>query len=112
MLFNSYSKRKLWTLIIEAYSNFVIELQYYWNSFLQGAFSRLDPTGEFADHMVDTIPVGRMGEKQELSNLAMYFLSNYSSWCSGTVINFDGGQLPFMAGMFNPLVKVRGRGCV
>ena len=57
--------------------------------------------------MLDTIPVGRMGEKQELSNLAMYFLSNYSSWCSGTVINFDGGQLPFNAGMFNPLVKVR-----
>jgi 2,4-dienoyl-CoA reductase len=56
--------------------------------------------------MVDMIPVGRMGEKQELSNLAMYFLSNYSSWCSGTVVNFDGGQLPFMAGMFNPLVKV------
>ena len=59
--------------------------------------------------MVDTVPVGRMGEKQELSNLSMYFLSDYASWCSGAVINFDGGQLPFMAGMFNPLVKVRFR---
>lgn len=56
--------------------------------------------------MVDTVPMGRMGEKQEISNLAMYFLSDYSNWCSGTVMNFDGGQLPFMAGMFNPLVKV------
>ena len=57
--------------------------------------------------MVDTVPVGRMGDKQELSNLSMYFLSDYASWCSGAVTNFDGGQLPFMAGMFNSLVKVR-----
>jgi len=57
--------------------------------------------------MIDTIPVSRMGEKQELSNLALYLLSDYSSWVSGAVIDFDGGQLPFMSGMFNPLVKVR-----
>ena len=73
---------------------------------IQGAFNRLDPTGQYTEHMMRTIPVGRMGERQEFSNLATYFLSDYSSWCSGTVIDFDGGQLPFMAGMFNPLVQV------
>ncbi len=75
--------------------------------FVKGAFDRLDPSGKFADHMINTIPVSRLGDKQELSNLALYLLSGYSSWCSGTVIDFDGGQLPFMSGMFNPLVKVR-----
>ena len=73
---------------------------------LQGAFDRLDPSGVFAKHSLSTIPVERMGEKQEISNLAMYLLSDYASWCSGSVINFDGGQLPFMSGMFNHMVKV------
>ncbi len=56
--------------------------------------------------MLNTVPVGRLGEKQELSNLVTYFFSDYSNWCNGAILNFDGGQLPFMAGMFNPLVKV------
>jgi len=30
--------------------------------YLQGAFDRLDPTGEFAKQMVENTPVGRFGE--------------------------------------------------
>lgn len=60
----------------------------------------------FAKHLLSTIPVGRMGKKQEVSNLAAYLLSDYASWCSGSVINFDGGQLPFMSGMFSHMDKV------
>ena len=77
------------------------------NFHAQGAFDRLDPSGQFADHIINSIPMARMGQAQELSNLSAYLLSDYSNWCTGTVIDFDGGQLPFMAGMFNPLVKVR-----
>ena len=72
----------------------------------QGAFSRLDPTGQFREHMLDSIPVGRLGEVEEHANLAAYLLSDYSSWVSGAIINFDGGQLPSSAGMFNSLRQV------
>lgn len=72
----------------------------------QGAFSRLDPTGEFTNAMVDTIPVGRLGEVEEHSNLATYLLSDYASWINGAVVTMDGGQLPSMAGLFNRLDKV------
>lgn len=75
-------------------------------STLQGAFNRLDPTGQFRDRMLQSIPVGRMGEVEEHANLATYLLSDYSSWLSGATVVFDGGNLPFMAGMFNGLVKV------
>eukprot|EP00731_Ephydatia_muelleri_P027030 Em0018g1130a len=72
----------------------------------KGAFSRLDPTGEFTNAMVDTIPVGRLGEIEEHSNLATYLVSDYASWINGAVVTMDGGQLPNMAGLFNRLDKV------
>ncbi|XP_065184957.1 2,4-dienoyl-CoA reductase [(3E)-enoyl-CoA-producing], mitochondrial-like [Sycon ciliatum] len=72
----------------------------------KGAFSRLDPTGEFRKLMLNRLPTGRLGEINEISNLACYLLSDYASWVTGEVVNFDGGELPFMAGAFNPLVKV------
>ena len=74
--------------------------------FSQGAFSRLDPTGQFRDMMLRAVPAGRMGEVAEHANLAAYLLSDYSSWVSGAVVVFDGGNLPYMAGMFNSLSKV------
>ena len=72
----------------------------------QGAFSRLDPSGEFSKHMLSQVPLGRMGEVEEHSNLACYLLSDYASWVNGAVVTFDGGNLPYMSGMFNPLSKV------
>ncbi|KAL7645063.1 UNVERIFIED_CONTAM: hypothetical protein RMT77_003441 [Armadillidium vulgare] len=72
----------------------------------EGAFSRLDPTGKFMDTMYNRIPAGRLGEVEELSNLASYLVSDYSSWIAGEVIAFDGGQYTYMAGSFNSLDKV------
>lgn len=51
----------------------------------EGAFSRLDPTGMFADRYHERIPAGRLGEVEELANLATYLVSDYSSWISGEV---------------------------
>ena len=74
--------------------------------FLQGAFSRLDPTGEFRKSFLDQVPAGRLGEVEEHANLACFLLSDYASWITGTTVTFDGGQLPYSAGMMNPLSKV------
>ena len=43
---------------------------------------------------------------EENANLAAYLLSDYSSWVSGAVVVLDGGNLPYMAGMFSQLTKV------
>ena len=53
--------------------------------FFQGAFSRLDPKGEFKQFALERIPAGRLGEIPELANLAMYLVSDYSSWMTGEV---------------------------
>jgi 2,4-dienoyl-CoA reductase len=52
-----------------------------------------DPTGAFAEEGKKRIPVGRMGEQEELSNLAAYLLSDYANWMTGQVIDLDGGEL-------------------
>jgi 2,4-dienoyl-CoA reductase [(3E)-enoyl-CoA-producing], mitochondrial len=72
----------------------------------EGAFSRLDPTGQFKTMAKDLIPVGRMGDVEEVANLALYMISDYSSWLNGTVVQLDGGKLPFTAGDFNNLVQI------
>lgn len=58
----------------------------------KGAFSRLDPTGSFSESAKSRIPAGRLGEREELSNLATYLLSDYSNWLNGQVIEFDGAE--------------------
>ena len=51
----------------------------------QGAFSRLDPTGQFRKLVTERIPAGRLAEIPELANLAAYLVSDYSSWMTGEV---------------------------
>ena len=58
----------------------------------QGAFTRLDPTGQFKAMAEKRIPVGRMGEQEELSNLACYLVSDYSTWMNGEVGVVCGAQ--------------------
>lgn len=52
---------------------------------MQGAFSRLDPTGMFEKSMIGRIPIGRLGTPGEIANLAAYLCSDYASWVSGAV---------------------------
>lgn len=74
--------------------------------YTEGAFSRLDPTGSFAEESKKRLPAGRLGEKAELSNLATYLLSDYASWITGQIINMDGGEIVNASGEFNGLYAV------
>ena len=70
----------------------------------EGAWSRLMPPG--LDEMFASdkrIPLGRLGEHQELANLAAYLLSEYSAYITGTCVTIDGGEWLRGAGEFNTL---------
>lgn len=75
--------------------------------YTEGAFSRLDPTGQFMNHAIKNMPVGRLGEIEEIANLASYVVSDYASWLSGDTITFDGGEFNALAGEFNALRAVK-----
>jgi len=72
----------------------------------EGAFSRLDPTGNFTKKMITNMPVKRLGEIEELANLASYMCSDYSNFLNGEIIVFDGGERRKNSGMFNTLDQV------
>lgn len=59
----------------------------------KGAWDRLFPK-EFMEKLDinNKIPVGRVGEHQELANLAAYLMSDYSAYVNGDVITIDGGE--------------------
>jgi len=72
----------------------------------EGAWSRLDPSGEGKKITLNRLPVKRLGEIEELANLASYVVSDYASFLNGEIITFDGGERRGTCGMFNQLEKV------
>jgi NAD(P)-dependent dehydrogenase (short-subunit alcohol dehydrogenase family) len=70
----------------------------------EGAWSRLLP-GELAKQFnpADRIPLKRVGDHQELANLAAFLLSDYSSYINGEVITIDGGEWLRNGGQFSHL---------
>ena len=76
----------------------------------EGAWSRLVPPAlaQFADP-AKRIPLGRVGEHQELANLAAYLLSDYAAFVTGACVAIDGGEWLKGAGEFNYLDAVSGR---
>jgi NAD(P)-dependent dehydrogenase (short-subunit alcohol dehydrogenase family) len=70
----------------------------------EGAWSRLFPE-EITQklNLEGGIPVGRLGEHQELANLAAYLVSDYSAFVNGEVVTIDGGEWLKGAGEFNRL---------
>lgn len=73
----------------------------------KGAWDRLLP-GDLRDEFdpAKKVPVGRVGEHQELANLAAYLVSDYSAYVNGEVITIDGGEWLYGAGELNQLRKV------
>ena len=71
--------------------------------YTDGAFSRLDPTGEYENMLKMKLPLKRFGEKEELANLVCYITSDYCNWMTGQIINLDGGEVVNNSGEFNLL---------
>ncbi len=70
-----------------------------WDRLLPGALKeKFDPANK--------VPVGRVGEHQELANLAAYLVSDFSAYVNGEVITIDGGEWLKGAGEFNQLDQV------
>ena len=67
----------------------------------EGAWSRLMASPEFGKKMVDLIPLRRVGEHSELCDLAVFLLSDLSSYLTGEVITLDGGASLTSTGQFN-----------
>lgn len=70
----------------------------------EGAWKRLMP-GDLAERLKPErrIPMGRVGDHQELANLAAYLLSDYSSYINGETVVIDGGEWLQSGGEFNDL---------
>jgi NAD(P)-dependent dehydrogenase (short-subunit alcohol dehydrogenase family) len=73
----------------------------------KGAWERLLP-GEMAEKFdfKNRVPLKRVGEHQELANLAAFLVSDFSGYINGEVITIDGGEWLQGAGQFNALEMV------
>lgn len=73
----------------------------------EGAWDRLLP-GDLKKKYdpAKKVPLGRVGDHQELANLAAYLVSDYSAYINGEVITIDGGEWLKGAGEFNQLEAI------
>lgn len=73
----------------------------------EGAWSRLLP-GDLVKKFdpAERVPLKRVGEHQELANLAAYLLSDYSAYVNGEVITIDGGEWLRNGGEFSHLEEI------
>jgi NAD(P)-dependent dehydrogenase (short-subunit alcohol dehydrogenase family) len=73
----------------------------------EGAWSRLLP-GELVKKFdpAQRVPLKRVGEHQELANLAAYLMSDYSAYVNGEVITIDGGEWLRNGGEFSHLEMI------
>lgn len=73
----------------------------------EGAWSRLLP-GELVKKFdpAERIPLKRVGDHQELANLAAYLMSDYSAYINGEVITIDGGEWLRNGGEFSHLEAI------
>merc|ERR1719312_1559 len=74
--------------------------------YTEGAFTRLDPSGQMINEAVKAIPTGRLGEIEEIANLATFLCSDYASWVNAETVTLDGGEFRSLAGEFNKLRMV------
>lgn len=73
----------------------------------KGAWDRLLP-GDLAEKfdMAKKVPLNRVGNHQELANLAAFLVSDFSAYINGDVITIDGGEWLKGAGQFNLLDQI------
>ncbi len=73
----------------------------------KGAWDRLLP-GELKEKfdLAKKVPLKRVGDHQELANLAAYLVSDFSSYINGEIIVIDGGEWLKGAGQMNLLEEI------
>ncbi len=73
----------------------------------KGAWERLLP-GDLAKQFdfKNRVPLKRVGEHQELANLAAFLLSDFATYINGEVITIDGGEWLQGAGQFSGLEAI------
>ncbi len=73
----------------------------------KGAWDRLLP-GDLKEKfdLAKKVPLKRVGDHQELANLAAYLVSDFSAYVNGEVITIDGGEWLKGAGQFNLLEDI------
>jgi NAD(P)-dependent dehydrogenase (short-subunit alcohol dehydrogenase family) len=73
----------------------------------KGAWDRLLP-GDLKEKfdLAKKVPLQRVGDHQELANLAAYLVSDFSAYINGEVVTIDGGEWLKGAGQFNLLEAV------
>ncbi|WP_257669472.1 SDR family oxidoreductase [Parapedobacter tibetensis] len=73
----------------------------------KGAWERLLP-GDLAKQFdfKNRVPLKRVGEHQELANLAAFLVSDFAGYINGEIITIDGGEWLQGAGQFNGLEAV------
>ena len=73
----------------------------------KGAWDKLLP-GDMAKKFDfrNRVPLKRVGEHQELANLAAFLISDFSGYINGEMITIDGGEWLQGAGQFNALEMV------
>jgi NAD(P)-dependent dehydrogenase (short-subunit alcohol dehydrogenase family) len=71
----------------------------------EGAWERLVPDPQIAEHMQRRVPLRRFGEPGELADLAAFLLSDLARYLTGAVIPLDGGEALASGGQFNDFTK-------
>jgi 3-oxoacyl-[acyl-carrier protein] reductase len=49
--------------------------------------------GAFADQLVATLPIRRLGQPADMVEACLFLLSDAAAWITGQVVNVDGGQV-------------------
>lgn len=58
----------------------------------EGAWSRLMPDDSYTEAYTRRLPMGRVGEKWEIANLAVFLLSDMAPYITGECVVIDGGE--------------------
>ena len=71
----------------------------------KGAWDSLNPDDN-DDGMMNTVPLGRVGEMSEIQNLATFLMADGCDYLTGQTIGLDGGQYLTGGGTFSQLDKL------
>jgi NAD(P)-dependent dehydrogenase (short-subunit alcohol dehydrogenase family) len=63
-----------------------------------GLLARMEREPRLRDTFLHGIPIGRLGQSDDIKGIALWLASDASSWITGAIIPMDGGNLAMNAG--------------